>query len=674
MSTSKFYDNQINTGREIISKFLTGFWVMFIALLQSGKTGTYMFTAFEMFREKKIKKILIICGSAETELKNQLREDLEKNLSNYRKILRNNCDLDVDDLSDDIKSNIDIYFSNNLIDKNNIKKYKMMKDLMIIWDESHFAQDAENRPNKFLNKIGISASGNKEYLQERNIKVLSVSATPFSEFSDYNHYYQDKGTVYMTPSVDSVYVGIKELLENDCFIGFSEPLEALACILSDDSTNKTYGIVRSIDRGNIQNIDKAKDLCLRYGWKCEFIDGDHKEFEIQNLENEPETKTVLFIKGMFKMGKVVPKRYVSFVINMNSKTSKTDSLLQGLAGRMCGYVSRGANANVKIYLHEKFINSDEISKYLEFHNRKQVIPEKANNIVSNSRDTYSSLKHTIPIKIDSDHFECDNFDDNESVIKAIQKCFDKDRVQNHNNDIASVDIINQVNNMLDNTKYEFTKRNHCVASCAGGPEKIGRLFKDKDDSGSYGQSCGFNQNELTKPHQICFWLIKNDNYNHLDIKKGDVFLLFRIQKVVDGEDVGLNDAIHKTKDKCAFHKEIVHEDGASEETNGSYGQHFPCESAYNVDVMENSLVECIKLSIDPEYPFFNSRCIRSNKSSDNKYKGITVNANVLKALKPKGSIYNKIIEIFNVKLHVDKNYSKYKGKSDANIRLKKISW
>ena len=83
MSTSKLYDNQINTARKIISNFLSVFWVMFIAKLQSGKTGTYMFTAFEMFREKKIKKLLIICGSSELQLKNQVKEDFEKYLSYY---------------------------------------------------------------------------------------------------------------------------------------------------------------------------------------------------------------------------------------------------------------------------------------------------------------------------------------------------------------------------------------------------------------------------------------------------------------------------------------------------------------------------------------------------------------------------------------------------------------
>jgi len=668
MSTSKFYDNQINTGKEIISKFSTEFWVMFIALLQSGKTGTYMFTAFEMFREKKIKKILIICGNSETELKNQVKEDLEKNLSNYRRYLRNETDVDVEDLSAEIKANIDIYFSNELTKKENIKKYKTMKDLLIVWEESHFAQDAENRPNKFLNKIKICANGKKDYLEERNIKVLSVSATPFSEFSDYNHYFQEKGTVYMIPSVDSEYIGIKEFKENDCFVGFSDPLETLEEILKTID-GKTYGIVRCLDRGTVALSIKAKELCEVNGWKCEFIDMNHREFGIENLENEPEKKTVVFIKGMFKMGKVVPKRYVSFVMNMNSKTTNTDSLLQGLAGRMCGYVSRGANINVKIYLHQKFIDSDEISKYLDFHMREQIIPNRANNIIS-TRNSHDSLKHTIPVKINAEDFDCDNVDDNESLIRAIQTCFDEKRVQNHNNDVAYVNIINQVNNMIDNTKYEFTKRNHSVVSRAVGPENIGRLFNDRDDSGNYGQSCGFNQNDLTEPHQICFWLIKNDNYNHLDIKKGDVFLLFRVEKDEDTELVN----VPKTKDKCAFHQEIVHEDGTSEETNGAYSQRLSCASATDVIVMENELSEFIKLSLDLAYPLCASRCIRSEKSANNSYKGIVVTIEVLKALKPKGAIYNKFLETFNVKLSVDRVYGNYKGKSDLNIRLKKIEW
>ena len=398
MSTKVFYDNQVNTAKEVVKLLSVVSWVMLIAMLQSGKTGTYMLSAFEMFRLKKIKKILIICGSAEKELKTQVNEDLKENMHIYRNqlIINGENPIDVNNLSYEIEKNVEIYFSNDLKnDKKNVKKYKTMRDVMIIWEESHFAQDAENRPNVFLNKIGISANGKKEYLEERNIKVLSVSATPFSEFSDFNHYFQDKGTVYMTPSVGSVYVGVKQFVENNCFVGFSNPLEGLEDALINGK-EKTYGIVRCLDKGKVQNIVKAKELCLRYGWKYESIDMENKEFSIRELENEPKEKTVVFIKGMFKMGKVVPKKYVSFVMNMNSKTSNTDSLLQGLIGRMCGYVSKGANTHVKIYLHQNFVNSDEISKYLEFHDRNQIIPKKANNIVYESRSTYTSLEHTIP--------------------------------------------------------------------------------------------------------------------------------------------------------------------------------------------------------------------------------------------------------------------------------------
>ena len=293
-----------------------------------------------------------------------------------------------------------------------------------------------------------------------------------------------------------------------------------------------------------------------------------------------------------------------------------------------------------------------------------------------SLDQHTHRLNTLfPIKIDAGDFVCENYNDNESIIRTIKKCFDENRIQNHNSVDVLNDIIDQVNNMEDRTKYVFTKRNHCVVSCSEGPVNIGRMFNDRNNSGEYGQSCGFNQNDLTKPHQICFWNIQNDNYNHLGINKGDVFLLFRVQKDAgEDEDAGVNKNIHKTKDKCAFHQEIVHEDGESEETNGNYGNRLPCDSGFNVNVMENFLADCIKLSIDPTYPQFNSRCVRSEKSADNAYKGIMVNAEVLKALTKNGTIYNNFLETFNVKIEFKRNYYKLKGQSNDMFRLSKIEW
>ena len=658
---SKFYDNQINTSDEIVKIFDVQNWVLLIAELQSGKTGTHTLTAFEMFRLKKTKEILIICGSSEKQLKSQVNEDLKENIHNYRKYLRYkvkdmNAD-DIDDLCYEIDKNVQVYFSHDLKDKKNIKKYKTKKDLIIIWEESHYAQDVENRPNSFLNKIGISANGKKEYTEKRNIKVLSVSATPFSEFSDYNQYSQNKGTVYMTPSSD--YIGVKQFQENKCFIGFENPMDAFEDILKN---NKNYVMASYVmARGTSDKQDEAKKLCLKYGWKYETIDMNNKEFVIKELENEPSENKVIFIKNMFKMGKVVPKKHVSSVINMNSKTSNTDSLLQGLTGRMCGYTSKGANTNVKIYLHKNFTNSDEISKYIEFHDKKKVIPNKSNNIDS-ERTTHVSLKHTIPIKIESKNFDCKNCNDKESIISSVVNCVNNNLIQNHNNNIVSNDIRYQVNNIKDG-KYDFSIRKHCVPSYKEGPKNIGRMFNDRNSSGEYGQSCGFNQNDSTKRCQILCWIIENDDYLSLNIKKGDVFLLFRVEN---------NDAdIAKTKDKCAFHQDII-EDDESEETNGNYRNRLPCDSGCNVNVMENFIMNCIKLSIDPDYPNFNARCIKPD--TDKAYKGIMVNTDVLNAIKKNGTIYNKCLKTFKVKLKVTKNYNKLKGQSSDIFRLSKIEW
>jgi hypothetical protein len=55
------------------------------------------------------------------------------------------------------------------------------------------------------------------------------------------------------------------------------------------------------------------------------------------LEDAPLVTTVVIVRGRLRAGKVVPKTHVGFVWEGANK-SKTDVLVQGLVGRMCGYV------------------------------------------------------------------------------------------------------------------------------------------------------------------------------------------------------------------------------------------------------------------------------------------------------------------------------------------------
>ena len=55
------------------------------------------------------------------------------------------------------------------------------------------------------------------------------------------------------------------------------------------------------------------------------------------MEDKPAKTTVILVKGRLRAGKVVPKAHVGFVWE-NATNPRTDSIVQGLLGRMCGYL------------------------------------------------------------------------------------------------------------------------------------------------------------------------------------------------------------------------------------------------------------------------------------------------------------------------------------------------
>ena len=71
-----FHQEQRQAGNEIIDKFTTEQpFTILLAQMQSGKTGTYLFTALEMVRLSLVKNVVIICGSSDTSLRAQAQSD-----------------------------------------------------------------------------------------------------------------------------------------------------------------------------------------------------------------------------------------------------------------------------------------------------------------------------------------------------------------------------------------------------------------------------------------------------------------------------------------------------------------------------------------------------------------------------------------------------------------------
>jgi hypothetical protein len=99
----------------------------------------------------------------------------------------------------------------------------------------------------------------------------------------------------------------------------------------------------------------------------------------QHLEKMPKNPSLVFIKGSLRVGKVVPKKYIGFVWE-DAESVKTDSLLQGLLGRMCGYHSY----SVDIYISQKCLIKKKVGgrqmNELERYINKDYLPTKAKNL------------------------------------------------------------------------------------------------------------------------------------------------------------------------------------------------------------------------------------------------------------------------------------------------------
>jgi hypothetical protein len=318
------HPQQIKAGCEIVYKFETTHisYILLMAEMQSGKTGTFLFVIFEMIRTGKTDYGVIFTGNREVELKEQTEKSINDFYDTYATYL---LDQGITDLTilDTIKneSRIKVVWGPDL------KKFNPLGKTIYVWEESHYGQSKNQEVDKFITRLGIDPTGNSA---PEGCFVLSVSATPFSEFTDYkglNHSHKHIVRMY---SPDS-YRGIKQMrLDKQIRIYSDSPESRFKKCLKINQNG--YAIVRGMSA-------KLAPIARRYGW-------DVKEYNQKTnwkindvLRVEPDRPTVIFIKGKLRMGKELYKKFILWCME-TSNNPKTDTLLQGLLGRCCGYDSR----------------------------------------------------------------------------------------------------------------------------------------------------------------------------------------------------------------------------------------------------------------------------------------------------------------------------------------------
>jgi hypothetical protein len=321
------FPQQIAAALEIIAAFDSRSYAILLAQMQSGKTGTFMLVMSEMIRLRKVDYGVIFSGNREIELKEQTmnQDEFFKTYADYL----NDIGITDHTIIDLIKTRFSVVWGPDL------KKFSQKGKTIYIWEESHYGQSQKQQVDAFTTRLGIHPSG----AAPEGCFVLSVSATPFSEYADLNHLEQDKAVVRLHPPEQ--YLSVKKMIANRQLHTYTNtPKSKLEECLE---THKAlgYALVRGM-------ASELTPVVSHHGW--DVINYDQSTSHSINindlLSTRPLRPTVIFLKGMIRMGKQVKKQFVLFCLE-TSKAAKTDTILQGLLGRCCGYDS---SPSIQIYI------------------------------------------------------------------------------------------------------------------------------------------------------------------------------------------------------------------------------------------------------------------------------------------------------------------------------------
>jgi hypothetical protein len=327
-----FHPNQVLAASRIHSSFLSGTrCALLSAKCQSGKTGTFQSLIRQMLESPTdgISRAYIICGSAETELKRQA-------------------------VADTLSFNAEWKDSIEVIFHQDFKHAELdIQDALIVVDESHMVQTKKQQLHLFLAKHGVFLDGNPAALTEKNAYLLSVDATPYSEIAALREDETPFPKHVETLDAGDGYYGLAEY-ERDGLLKPTFPIskapERFETLLLD--VGPKYVLLRmNRSKANKENETELRGICRKHGFSVLLYTGEQTQIAVTRaeqkrfarsgrkigcLEDAPAVTTVVIVRGRLRAGKVVPKTHVGFVWEGANK-SKTDVLVQGLVGRMCGY-------------------------------------------------------------------------------------------------------------------------------------------------------------------------------------------------------------------------------------------------------------------------------------------------------------------------------------------------
>lgn len=343
--------------------------------MQMGKSGTYWYVILNTLFDKSngIENVIIISGNREIELHQQVHDDKAA----YRKWFLNLPETtnayskeELKKMKVKSKKNIQILWGSQLQSMNN---NMIPNNTLVVWDEAHYAQSENNTPDKFFKSNNldtlINGTVSLDEIKARNIKILNVSATPFSELVVNHENNPLHKVVKLEPGTN--YFGMEYYTNNKyihpSFVIFDENIDLLKKTLlkHNNAEDPKYILIRVTEKTKYSLI---RAVCNDLQYDCKFYNSVQKDIELDVLQTKPSVSTVIVINGMLRMGKVIHKNNISMVFEESTKKEqrKIDTGFQGLLGRVCGYNPSGIGFNIHIYVENSV--KENVEEYLNNYN------------------------------------------------------------------------------------------------------------------------------------------------------------------------------------------------------------------------------------------------------------------------------------------------------------------
>lgn len=391
-----YYKNQEETAMKIV-KYINDeekVFQMVLAPCQSGKTGCMMAVIDKLITLKAdidVGNIFVITGLSSNDWCEQTKRRLPSSL----------------------RSNV--FHRGQLM--SNLSLFTNLKNAVIMIDEVHIASNDKNTINKFFEKVGLK---NFLFLKKNNIQIVEFSATPNSTLKDLMTW--SKASVKHVMKPGKGYKGHKNLVDDfriyqmkDLYIcddsrhGMSEEeerenneliapaleaIQELRLFIEKKYTDSKFHIIRTPSK------DKASTVIGRFkqefGKKCKYIscDSDSLNDLKKELRKLPLCHTFLFVKESARCAITFKqKRRIGVLYDRISKTINDDVMVQGLAGRACGYdVSDDMVVFTNISSIERYITmveSDfEDTKGFRFHGSSK----RKRKLTFNNSSTFTNVK------------------------------------------------------------------------------------------------------------------------------------------------------------------------------------------------------------------------------------------------------------------------------------------